>query len=174
MCPIRVSHKSVKQECLTRVLRNSVKQECPMRVLNQCVMSGRTTNMSMCIAFLPQHTCQHSGLWVSSCFPLSTHNFRNFDIYLLFSCLAIATELYLDSVLPRCRRHNHFWRLGRQKPRRSDHCKTEKSKLKKKSRVWSYMIYVFWFYIGVFFQEIVDRNWDVEPFSGPCWAEARC
>ena len=32
MCQVRVSHKSIKQECLTRVLRNSVKQECPTRV----------------------------------------------------------------------------------------------------------------------------------------------
>ena len=68
VCQVRVSHKSVKQRCLTRVLRNSVKQECPTRVSNQCLMSGRTATMSMCIAFLPQHTCQHSGLWASSCF----------------------------------------------------------------------------------------------------------
>ena len=39
-----MSHKGVKQECLTRALRNSVKQGCPTRVSPQCVNSGCLTS----------------------------------------------------------------------------------------------------------------------------------
>ena len=39
-----MSHKSVKQKCLTRALRNSVKQGCPTRVSHQCVKSGCLTS----------------------------------------------------------------------------------------------------------------------------------
>ena len=39
-----MSHKIVKQECLTRALRNSVKQGCPTRVSPQCVNSGCLTS----------------------------------------------------------------------------------------------------------------------------------
>ena len=39
-----MSHKSVKQECLTRALRNSVKQGRPTRVSPQCVNSGCLTS----------------------------------------------------------------------------------------------------------------------------------
>ena len=63
---ITVSHKSAKTEWLTRVMRNIVKQECLTRVSNQRVMSGCPTTKSVCIAFLPEHTCQHSGSFVLS------------------------------------------------------------------------------------------------------------
>ena len=43
-CHVRVSHKSVKQECLTSALRKSVKQGCPTRVSPQCVNSGCLTS----------------------------------------------------------------------------------------------------------------------------------
>ena len=39
-----MSHKTVKQECLTRALRDSVKQGCPTTVSPQCVNSGRLTS----------------------------------------------------------------------------------------------------------------------------------
>ena len=39
-----MSHKSVKQKCLTRALHNSVKQRCPTRVSHQCVNSGCLTS----------------------------------------------------------------------------------------------------------------------------------
>ena len=43
-CHVRVSHKSVKQECLTSALRKSVKQGCPTRVSPQWVNSGCLTS----------------------------------------------------------------------------------------------------------------------------------
>ena len=67
-----MSHKSVREECLTRALRNSVKQGCPTRVSPQCVNSGCLTGgfAGKCenYVFVPQHT------WASSCFPLQNKN----------------------------------------------------------------------------------------------------
>ena len=81
-CQARVFYKSVKQECLTRLSIKSVLQMSQVRVSNQCVMSGLTTSMSRCIAFLPQGTCQHSGSWVSFCFFSAC--FQTFHISLQF------------------------------------------------------------------------------------------
>ena len=91
-----VSYKSVRQECLRRVSSKSVPQECPIRessksvlpersaivsskgVLQECCLSVSsqgvpqvgsleivTNKYQICVS---QHTCRHSGSWVSSCF----------------------------------------------------------------------------------------------------------
>ena len=76
-----MSNKSVKQECLARALRNSVKQRVSYKsVLQDCHLSVSTQGVSQVGSFenvrnkyclsVPQHTCRHSGSWVSSCFLL--------------------------------------------------------------------------------------------------------
>ena len=79
--PAKVSSMSVLQECQERVSRQSVLQGCRAiasnkRVLPECQMSVSSHGVpQVCpvenvtsFAFVYEHTCQHSGLWVSSCF----------------------------------------------------------------------------------------------------------
>ena len=88
-----MSHKSVKQECLTRALRNSVKQGCPTRVSPQCVNSGCLT--SEFAGNVTNKHCLCLSTYVSAFgfvgfilfFPLLLHiNQHNFDCHFKKTC----------------------------------------------------------------------------------------
>ena len=83
-CQVRVSNKSVRQECPSKMSNKSVKQEC---LTERCVSSkgvlqqwhpsvtsqgvqqvGSLEIVTNKYISVPQHTCRHSGSWVSSCF----------------------------------------------------------------------------------------------------------
>ena len=70
----KVYSKSGSQKRCTKVSSKSVLPECQISASCQGV---RQLIMSVCIAFLPQHMCQHSGSWVSFCFWFST----NYDLF---------------------------------------------------------------------------------------------
>ena len=67
-CLTRVSSKSVLPERCAPVSSKGVLQECHLSVSGQGVPQvGSLENVTSLVS-VPQHTCRHSGSWVSSCF----------------------------------------------------------------------------------------------------------
>ena len=69
VCHVRKSHESVARCCQVGAASRGVPQVCPENVTS--------------VVFVYYHTCQHSGLWVSSCFRNCACRMKVFPVWFL-------------------------------------------------------------------------------------------